>query len=153
MRTEAGQRRLRILLVEDNPGDAWMTEEALKDGPVPVEVLILEDGQAALDHLRGQASSPEGVLPHIVLLDLNLPGKSGFEVLEEVRCDARLAHLPIIILSSSTYPEDVERAYRLHANCYVAKAETFERLIREVRCLKEFWGSVAVLPRSGSLVS
>jgi len=139
---------LRILLVEDSPGDAHLAREALQSGPLEVEIEIATDGLSALQLLHHAAKRGPGALPHLVLLDLNLPVKSGFEVLESIRQDPALCHLPVVVFSSSRNEDDVQRAYRLFANCYLAKAETLEELMEKLHYLELFWGRIAVLPGS-----
>jgi len=136
-----------ILLVEDNPGDVDLTKEALEGAKVCNRLHVVEDGEQALDFLyrRGQfAAAPR---PDLILLDLNLPKRDGREVLEEIKADGDLTMIPIVILTTSQADEDVTRAYRLHANCYISKPVSFTRFLKVVQSIEEFWLSVVKLPR------
>jgi CheY-like chemotaxis protein len=147
---------IEILLVEDNPADVRLVREALNQGAGICSVTAVSDGEAALEHLSGSRGPGEG-LPDLVLLDLNLPGTSGREVLSEIKGDADLRHIPVIVPSSSGAAEDISTAYGLHANAYVSKPLGFDELVAALRSLASFWLSVARLPgpsgvggRSGS---
>ena len=138
---------LRILLVEDNPGDVLLVQEALREAAFAVELHVVGDGEEALGFLTrgpGFEGTPE---PDLVLLDLNLPRKSGREVLAEVKADADLRHLPVVILSTSTAEDDVAAAYDHHANCYVAKPNDLDKLVSVIRAIEAFWLQVVRLPR------
>ncbi len=134
-------------MIEDNPGDARLAREALKDGPLPVRLHVAADGDSGLDFLRRRGAHAAAPRPHLVLLDLNLPGKSGREVLAEIKADADLCRIPVVILSSSQAEKDVRDCYDLHANCYVAKPGDLEQFLRVVRAIEDFWLTVAKLPR------
>lgn len=134
-----------ILLIEDNPGDVDLTKEALRDAGVETLVLAAPDGFEALALLRRKDAWTAG-RPNLILLDLNLPKKSGLEVLAEIRADAALGDIPVIILSSSEAETDIANSYRLHANCYVAKSLTFEDFASTCKAVAQFWFGVAKLP-------
>src|SRR4051812_48852686 len=114
-------RPIEILMVEDNPGDVRLTREALKGGKIWNEINVVSDGVAALDYLRRAAPYEAATRPDLVLLDLNLPRKDGREVLAAMKADDSLKTIPVVILTTSQAEEDVVRAYKLHANCYVTK--------------------------------
>ncbi|MEZ5183346.1 MAG: response regulator [Acidimicrobiales bacterium] len=142
----SGARRLRILLVEDDPGDVLITTEALADSNVPYELTVVEDGEQALDYLN-QRGAHEGVTrPDLILLDLNLPRVDGREVLAEVKAHPDLASIPVIILSTSDAEDDVLATYQLHANAYVTKPVDFDQFHQVVRSIDDFFLSIVRLP-------
>ncbi len=139
-------RPIEILMVEDNPGDVRLTKEALKDAKVSNTLHVVEDGVAAIDflyHRDGHGGAPR---PDLILLDLNLPKKNGREVLEEIKRDAHLRMIPVVILTTSQAEEDVLRAYSLHANCYITKPVDFKQFAKIVRTIEDFWLSIVTLP-------
>ncbi|HVO98898.1 MAG TPA: response regulator [Bryobacteraceae bacterium] len=140
------QNPVEILLVEDNPGDIRLIQEAFKEGGVSSRLNIARDGEQALAFLRREGSFSKSPRPAIILLDLNLPRKDGREVLAEIKKDKALRQIPVVILSTSTAIEDVHRAYDLHANCYVSKPLDVETLVQLGKSLEEFWLSTAILP-------
>lgn len=131
---------LRILLVEDNPGDVRLAEEVLGDRP-EIELEIARDGGEALDRVR---SAPR---PHLMLLDLNLPVRSGLEVLAEVKADPALASMPVVVLTSSDSPGDIEEAYRLQASSYVCKRADGLQTLRSLEILRDYWLELVTLQR------
>ena len=137
---------IEILLVEDNPGDARLTQEALRDARVLNSLHIAVDGVEALAFLRHEGAYADAPRPDIVLLDLNLPRKSGPEVLAEIKGDANLRRIPVIILTSSRDQEDILRSYDLHANAYIAKPVEFQDFLAVVNSLEEFWLTIVRLP-------
>ena len=143
----SGTRRLRIMLVEDDPGDVLITTEALADSNVPYELTVVEDGEQALDYLN-QRGAHEGVTrPDLILLDLNLPRVDGREVLAEVKAHPDLASIPVIILSTSDAEDDVLATYQLHANAYVTKPVDFDQFHQVVRSIDDFFLSIVRLPK------
>ena len=139
-RPAEGRGRLTILLVEDDPGDVVLAEEALRDGTVPARLIVVRNADAALEHLAGDAR------PDLVLLDLNLPRMSGHELLAAMKADARLRAIPVVVLSTSAMPEDVRRSYELGASAHVVKPVDFERFASVVHEIENFFLRVAVLP-------
>lgn len=137
---------VEILLVEDNPGDMRLTQEALKEGKVYNNLHWAKDGVEALEFLRRQGKHANSPRPDIILLDLNLPRKDGREVLEEVKRDDKLKHIPVVVLTTSKAEEDVARSYELHANCYVTKPVDLEKFISVVHAIDRFWLTVVTLP-------
>jgi CheY-like chemotaxis protein len=137
-------RPFAILLVEDNPGDVRLAMEALRDGKVPKRIHVAEDGVAALDYLWSEAGRAEP--PDLILLDLNLPKRSGHEVLAEVRADDRLRATPVIVFTSSAAEPDVRQSYALQANCYITKPSGFSELSAAIRRIESFWLQTATLP-------
>jgi len=137
---------INILLVEDNPGDVDLTREALEGAKVANRLFVCEDGEQALDYLFRRGEYADVPRPDLILLDLNLPKKSGREVLEEIRADAELTKVPVVILTTSQADEDVCHAYRLHANCYVTKPVNFKQFLKVIQAIEEFWLEVVKLP-------
>lgn len=132
---------MRILLVEDLSADALLLREALRDVGLGGDLMLAADGRHALDELR--SGRP---LPNLVLLDLNLPGISGRDVLDGIRGDPRLRELPVVVLSTSASPDDVSFAYAHRANAYVRKPNGFEALSVVARAIRDFWTQAATLP-------
>ena len=137
---------VEILLVEDNPGDVRLTQEALKEGKVYNNLHWAKDGVEALEFLQRQGQHANAPRPDIILLDLNLPKKDGREVLAEIKKDDRLKHIPVVVLTTSKADEDVLRSYELHANCYVTKPVDLEKFIVVVQSIDRFWLTVVTLP-------
>jgi two-component system, chemotaxis family, response regulator Rcp1 len=146
MPTPNGLRAIEILMVEDNPGDVRLTREALKDHKVWNELHVVEDGVLALDFLHHRPPYTEAPRPDLVLLDLNLPRKDGREVLAAIKGDDGLKTIPVVILTTSQAEEDVVRAYKLNANCYVTKPVDFDQFTRIVQAIEHFWLTVVTLP-------
>ena len=139
-------RAIEILLVEDNPGDVRLTKEALRDGRVRNHISVAKDGVQALSFLRRDAGYEDAPTPDLILLDLNLPRKSGREVLKEIKSDPNLKAIPIVVLTTSSADQDVLHSYDLHANCYITKPVDFDQFITVVRSIEGFWLTVVKLP-------
>ena len=139
-------RPIEILLVEDNPGDVRLTKEALKEGKVMNVLNTVEDGEEALAYLRRQGPYAQATRPDLVLLDLNLPKKSGREVLAEIKEDPDLKRIPVVILTVSEAEQDIIKSYNLHANCYITKPVNLEQFIEVVKSIEDFWLTVVLLP-------
>jgi len=139
-------RAIHILLVEDNPGDARLILEALKETQTRSRLSHVVNGVEAIEFLHRAGGHAQAARPDLILLDLNLPCKDGREVLAEIKADAILRRIPVIVLTTSQAEDDIHRAYDLNANCYVAKPVDLDQFIRVVRCLDEFWLTVAKLP-------
>ncbi len=138
--------RINILLVEDNPGDVRLTEEALKESKISNKMTVAKDGVEALAILRREGDYADFSAPDVILLDLNLPKKDGREVLAEIKEDDRLKRIPVVVLTTSTADEDIMRTYNLHANCYVNKPVDMEQFIKVVGSITEFWFAIVKLP-------
>ena len=145
MNTISG-RPIEILLVEDSAADARLTIEALKEAKVKNRLWIAEDGVEAMAFLRKEDGHSETPRPDLILLDLNLPRKDGRQVLKEIKDDADLRRIPVVVLTTSRAEEDVLKAYDLHANCYIAKPVDFEQFMEVVRRVEGFWLTVVKLP-------
>ena len=138
---------IEILLVEDNPGDARLTIEAMREAKVRNRIHVVEDGVEAMEFLRRQGRFGDAPRPDLILLDLNLPRMDGREVLSEVKSDPDLRRIPVVVLTTSRAEEDVLRAYELHANCYVTKPVDLAQFMKIVAQIDEFWVKVVTLPR------
>ena len=145
-RPDGATRPLRLLLVEDSPGDARLVREALRDGAVPTQVTVVTDGEDALNVLHRRGAHAQALRPDLVILDLNLPKTSGREVLADVKADPTLRSLPIVVLSTSSSEDDIQAVYGLHANCYVRKPVELDEFLRAVKGIAAFWLTVARLP-------
>ena len=138
---------IEILLVEDNPGDVELTREALDDAKVANRLHVVDDGADAVEFLFQRGKFANAPRPDIILLDLNLPKKDGRQVLSEIKANADLAQIPVVVLTTSQAEEDILRAYQLHANCYITKPVDFNQFLRIVATIEEFWLSVVKLPK------
>ena len=136
---------IEILLVEDNPGDVRLTQEALKDAKVRNTLHVAMDGVAALAFLRQEGKYAAVPRPDLILLDLNLPKKNGREVLEEIKQDDALRHIPVVILTTSQAEPDIAESYRLHANAYVTKPVDLEQFLTVVKSIEQFWLEIVKL--------
>ena len=139
---------VQILLVEDNPGDVGLVKEAFLEGRLLHKLHVAKDGVEALEFLRRTGRFADAPQPDLILLDLNLPKKDGREVLHEIKGDADLREIPVIVLTTSDDEFDVHRVYRLHANCYLTKPVEMEEFIRKVRGIEDFWLTLVRLPNS-----
>ena len=137
---------VRILLVEDNPADAGLVEEAFRDGRFAYQLDVVEDGVLALNFLKRQGQHAQAPRPDLILLDLNLPKKDGREVLADIKDDPDLRRIPVIVLTTSDDDADVHRAYGLHANCYMTKPVDIDDFLRKVRSIEDFWLTFVRLP-------
>lgn len=135
-----------ILLVEDNPGDVRLAKEALKESKVRNRLFVVEDGVEAMAFLRKQGKYSGVPHPDLILLDLNLPRKSGREVLAEIKSDEDLKHIPVVILTVSRADEDVMKCYNHHANCYITKPLDFNQFMEVTKSIEEFWLTIVRLP-------
>ena len=140
-------RTVDVLLVEDSKADADLVREAIEGGKLIVNLNVVRDGEEAMDYLRRQGRFHGAPRPDLVLLDLNLPKKDGREVLREVKADADLCLIPIVVLTTSSADEDILQSYQLHANAYIAKPVEFESFVKIVNQVTEFWLSIVVLPK------
>jgi CheY-like chemotaxis protein len=141
-------RSAEILLVEDNPGDVRLTIEALRDSKVQNQLNVVRDGVEALSFLRREGAFVNAVRPDLILLDLNLPRKDGREVLAEIKGDASLRTIPVVILTTSRAEQDVLRSYELQANCYITKPVDLEQFMTVVRSIEDFWLTIVTLPHA-----
>jgi CheY-like chemotaxis protein len=140
------ERPVDILLVEDNPGDARLVMEALDAAQRPCRIRLITDGQEAMAFLRREGTHHLAPRPRLILLDLNLPGKDGREVLAEIKRDDTLKQIPVIVLTSSQAEEDIEGAYDLKASCYITKPPDLASLEKALQGIEEFWLATVSLP-------
>ena len=139
---------IEILLIEDEPGDAYLTTEALKAAKILNRVHLAEDGIEAMAFLHRQGAHAEAPRPDLIMLDLNLPRKDGREVLAELKNDPCLSSIPVVVLTTSSADEDILRSYRLHANCYITKPVDLDQFMAVIQATQEFWLTVVKLPPS-----
>jgi len=139
-------RPIEILLVEDSQGDADLARETLADSKVLNSLHIVSDGEEAIAFLQRTGKHSNAPRPDLVLLDLNLPRKSGREVLAELKEDANLRRIPVVVLTSSKAEEDILKAYDLHANCYITKPIDLFQFVKVVKSIEDFWLTIVKLP-------
>lgn len=140
---------IEVLLVEDDPGDVLMTQEAFDEHKVRNKLNVVQDGEEALSYLRREGSYADAPRPDLILLDLNLPRVDGRQVLAAIKEDPDLRRIPVVVLTTSGADEDILRSYSLHANAYVTKPVDFDSFIAVVRQIDEFFVSVVKLPPRG----
>ena len=138
---------VEVLLVEDDPGDELMTREAFEDNKIGNTLHVARDGEEALDFLYRRGAHADAPSVDLILLDLNLPKYDGRQVLEQIKSDPDLTHVPVVILTTSSSEEDILRSYKLHANAYVTKPVDVNQFIAAVRQIDDFFLSVVRLPR------
>jgi chemotaxis family two-component system response regulator Rcp1 len=146
MNNEEISKNIEILLVEDNPADVRLAQEAFKDAKVHNILYTVGDGVEAMAFLRRQGKYADVARPDLILLDLNLPKKDGREVLAEIKTDEHLKLIPVVILTVSKDEEDILKTYNLHANCYITKPIDFEQFMKVVKSIEEFWLTIVKLP-------
>ena len=139
---------IEILLVEDSPGDVRLTREALRDAKVQNNLHVALDGIEAMKFLGRDGAHADAPRPDLILLDLNLRRMSGREVLEQIKQNASLKSIPVVILTTSAAEEDIIRSYQLHANCYITKPVDLDQFIKVVKTIDNFWLAIVKLPRS-----
>ena len=139
-------RPVNILLVEDNPGDVRLTQEAFKEGRLSINLDVAMDGVEALKFLKKEAPYEDACTPDLILLDLNLPKRDGREVLHEVKNDESLKRIPVVILTTSSAEQDVMKSYNLHVNCYINKPVDFDKFFNIIQRIEDFWLTTAILP-------
>lgn len=135
-----------ILLVEDNLGDVRLTREAFKESQSKAKLLVVNNGEEAIDFLKNHSQYKHVPKPDLILLDLNLPKKDGRQVLKEIKTDPQLKRIPVVILTTSKAVEDITKAYELHTNCYITKPVGLEEFINVVQYIEKFWLSLVSLP-------
>jgi len=140
---------VEILLVEDNLGDADLAREAMEDSKIRNNLHVVCDGEEAMAFVRRSGKYEAARRPDLILLDLNLPRKSGREVLAEIKADEDLKSIPVVVLTASKDEEDVLKSYNLHANCYITKPIDLHQFIRVVKAIEDFWLTIVRLPPTG----
>ena len=139
-------RPVNILLIEDNPGDVRLTQEAFKEGRIAINMEVTMDGVEAIKFLRKEPPYEDKFTPDLILLDLNLPKRDGREVLKEIKSDDYLRRIPIVILTTSNAEQDILKSYNLHVNCYINKPVDFDQFFEIIQKIEDFWLSTAILP-------
>ena len=139
-------RPVNILLIEDNPGDVRLAQEAFKEGNINVNLDVVMDGMEAINFLRKVGDYEDSLTPDLVLLDLNLPKKDGREVLSDIKADPALRSIPVVILTTSNSEQDILNSYNLHVNCYINKPVDFDRFFDIIQKIEDFWLQTAILP-------
>lgn len=142
-------RTAEILLIEDNPGDVELVHEALRSGKVLNRISVVTDGEAALAFLNRAPGFEDATRPDLILLDLNIPKKDGFEVLRAIKDHPSVCRVPVVILTSSQAERDILKSYNLHANCFISKPVDVDEFLAVVRSAGEFWLSIVKLPPDG----
>ncbi len=140
------RRPIDILLVEDNPGDVYIIRTSLSESKVTYNFHHAIDGEEAMAFLRREGKYTNSPRPHLILLDLNLPKKHGFEVLKEIKTDPELKAIPVVILTSSKAEPDIVNSYHLYASCYVTKPLEFNDFNQVIKSIEDFWLNCAKLP-------
>jgi two-component system, chemotaxis family, response regulator Rcp1 len=140
------EKIINILLVEDNPADVRLAQEALDESKLFCKLHIVTNGEEAMEFLYGKGKYINAIRPDLVILDLNLPKKDGREVLKEIKEDEYLKSIPVVILTMSTSDDDALKAYNLHANCYIIKPIDFKQFTKVVQTIQEFWFTIVKLP-------
>ncbi|MDP8966882.1 MAG: response regulator [Cyanobacteriota bacterium] len=135
-----------ILVVQDNPDHTRLIEDALNEKAGRHQIVAIADGVEAMDFLHRQGNYADATRPDLILLDLNLPGKDGKELLAEIKADPQLRRIPIVVLTISANAEDIFRSYALQGNCYVIKSADLEQLFQIVKRIEEFWLGIVTLP-------
>jgi CheY-like chemotaxis protein len=140
-------RAIDVLLIEDDPGDVLITREAFEHHKIHNTLHVARDGQEGLDYLHQRGEHQDVARPDLILLDLNLPKYDGRQLLQEIKSDPDLCHIPVVVLTTSAAEEDILRSYRLHANAYVTKPVGFDEFMNVIRQIDEFFVQVVRLPR------
>ena len=139
-------KAIEILLVEDNPGDVRLMLETLKDYKLLNHVSVVKDGVEAMAFVQRTGVYVNAPSPDLILLDLNLPRKNGREVLAEIKADAKLRFIPVIVLTTSFAEQDIINSYSLHANCYITKPVDLDQFTKVILAIEEFWFTIVRLP-------
>lgn len=139
-------RCMQVLLIEDNPADALLMEEALQDDRMLTLLHVVSNGDEALDFLYRRGSHTQAERPDLIMLDLNLPRKDGREVLAEIKNDPDLRNIPVLVITTSKSEEDVLKSYDLHANCYITKPVRLNQFLDMMKCIEQFWFNLVTLP-------
>jgi CheY-like chemotaxis protein len=142
---------MHILLVEDNEGDVILTSEAFESAKLASDLSVVRDGESAIDFLLKRHQYLHVKVPDLILLDLNLPRKNGYEVLQFLKADTNLKHIPVIVLSTSSSMNDVNKCYENYANCYITKPMDIESFFSIVSKIENFWLSTVTLPKKNRI--
>lgn len=140
-------RPIEILLVEDSPGDIRLTKEALKESRIYNSLHVVTDGIEAMDFLNKAGNYIDVPTPDLILLDLNLPKKNGFEVLGEIKGNPGLQAIPVIALTTSESEKDILLSYKMHANCFISKPVEYDSFFNVIKSIEDFWLIIVKLPK------
>ncbi len=146
MKSITGVTPIEVLLVEDNEGDIILVKEAFKDLEISISLTVIRDGGAALFYLEQQLASTTGGLPDMIILDINLPVRSGQEVLKKIKAHSELYHIPVVMLTTSSAPEDVKQAYENYVNCFITKPIDIDDFLKVITSIENFWISTVKFP-------
>ncbi len=138
-----------ILMIEDNPGNACLMEQVLKESSFPHRFFLAEDGEEAMDFLGQKHKYSQRPCPDLIILDLNLPKRDGYEVLSDIKSDPDLKHIPVVILASESSGQNIRNVYDMHANCYISKPDNLFEFVKVVKSLIDFWFDTVKLAPSG----
>ncbi len=144
----SNNRSVEILLIEDNEADVRLTKEGIKEVKIRNSLNVVNDGESAMAYLKKITPYENVTRPDLILLDLNLPKKDGRQVLDEIKNDDTLQHIPVVILTSSEAERDILQSYKLHANCYITKPIGIEQFVEVIKSIEDFWFSIVKLPSS-----
>ncbi|TGK13969.1 response regulator [Leptospira fletcheri] len=144
--TAIAKKTFDILLVEDNPADVRLTLEALGEMPREKNLIVAKDGEEAIEYVKGTGIFSGSSKPDLILLDLNLPKKNGFEVLRELKTDPVLRRIPVVVLTTSNSERDILATFSLHANSYIQKPVEFGNFVDAMRSLRVYWFETSSLP-------
>ena len=139
-----------VLLIEDDPGDVELTETALARSKLKINLNVVNDGEEAIAYLRREGQYTDAVRPNLIVLDLNLPGLSGLEILSAIKSDQRLKSIPVVILTTSDASTDIIKSYELGVNCYVTKPIGLKEFVKIFNSIEDFWFTVVQLPHQGN---
>lgn len=139
-------RPVEILLVEDNEADIRLTKEGLKEAKIRNKLHVVRDGDEAMQFLQKRGEHADAVTPDLILMDLNLPKKDGRELLREIKSNENLAHIPVVVLTTSEAEKDIIKSYKLHANCYVTKPMGIDQFVEVITAIENFWLTIVKLP-------
>jgi CheY-like chemotaxis protein len=140
-------KSIRILLVEDNEGDIVLTKEAFEESKLTNKLVVARNGKEALDFLLKKNGYENAEQPDLILLDINMPIKNGHQVLQEIKADDVLRHIPVIVLTTSSSTTDVNKAYQNHANCYIKKPVDMDEFMQAITRIEQFWFDIVSLPQ------
>lgn len=146
MLTKNRTRTIEVLIIEDNQGDIDITRDVFEETETKCNLNFVYTGEEALEFLRRKGEYPNAPTPDIILLDLNLPGYSGREIIEKIKNDDAFKKIPVIVMTSSESQRDVYDAYSLHANCYIVKPIEMNEYVKIIKAIESFWFLTAVLP-------
>lgn len=151
---ELSAKKATVLLADDSEADRQLIEEAIQEAGVPVTLYTVDDGEEAIEYLRHEgrySNGQDSPRPQFILLDINMPIKDGRETLREIRADADLCRIPVIVMSTTAESTEVDRMYALGANSFIAKPDTFTNLVTIMGALNQYWNETVCLPNANNL--